>query len=133
MTLRLHAAAHYAECFPRLPIFHHESWNNGVKRTFTRRINVRVRRLHRKKFATILKHKPEPRHDDPAAHPAIIALNQRHHVTLVVGGAQVNRVALIECRAASLDSFGRTIRLNEFATRRGMFSRNYSGERKCRE
>src|SRR5947199_1500175 len=75
VTLWLHAAAHDAECFPRFAVFHHETGNNGVKRTFTGRVNVRVSRLHGKKFATILKHEPEAGHHDTAAHAAIIALN----------------------------------------------------------
>src|SRR6266404_9838876 len=80
VTLRLHAAAHDTECFPWFAIFHHETWNNGVKRTFARRVNIRVSWIHRKKFTTILKHEAEAGHHDPAAHAAIIALNQRDHV-----------------------------------------------------
>src|SRR5437588_10348773 len=102
MPLWLHAAAHHTECFPRLAVFHHESRNNGVKRTFARRVNVRVSRIHRKKFAAILKHEAEAGHHDSAAHPAIIALNQRYHVALVISRAQVNRVPLIERWIASL-------------------------------
>src|SRR5262249_27157693 len=79
MTLRLHAAAHDTECFPRFAVFHHESGNNGVKWTFPRRVNIRVLRVHREKFSAILKHESQTRHNDPTAHPAIIALNERDH------------------------------------------------------
>src|SRR5207247_10661955 len=96
MTLRLHAAAHDAECFPRFAVFHHEAGNDGVKRTFAWRINVRVSRIHGKKFTASLKHEAEARHYDPAAHPAIIALNQRHHVAFVISRAHVNRVAVVD-------------------------------------
>ena len=50
--------------------------NDGVKRPFARRVNIGVARLHREKFAAILKHKAEPGHDDAAAHAAIVALNE---------------------------------------------------------
>src|SRR6267143_2424733 len=109
MTLGLHAAAHDTERFPSLTVFHHETRNNGVERTFARRVNIRVIRIHRKKFTTILKHEPEAGHYDPAAHPAIIALNERHHVAFVISRAHVNRVPLIECWIASFDLFGRAI------------------------
>src|SRR6266705_7144648 len=74
MTLRLHAAAHDAKCFPRFAVFHHETRNDGVKRALAGRVNIRVSRIHGKKFTTILKHKAEAGHYDPATHPAIIAL-----------------------------------------------------------
>src|SRR5205814_10530333 len=77
MTLRLHAAAHDTESFPRFAVFHHESGNNGVERTFARRVNIRVLRVHRKKLTPILKLESKTRHHDPAAHPAILALYQR--------------------------------------------------------
>src|SRR4029077_9332996 len=80
MTLRLHAAAHDTESFPRFAVFHHESWNNGVKRALTGRINVRVLRVHREKLAAILKHEPQAGHDDTAAHSTIIALDERYHI-----------------------------------------------------
>src|SRR5438552_7005693 len=98
MTLRLHAAAHDAERFPRFAIFHDEAGDDGVKWTLARRVNVRMLRIHREKFATVLKHEAESRHDDAAAHTAVIALDERDHVPFIIGGTQVNRVALIERR-----------------------------------
>src|SRR5882724_2777808 len=76
VPLRLHASAHDTECFPRFAIFHDETRNNGVKRAFAWRVNIRVSRIHRKKFTTILKHEPKTRYHDPAAHPPVIALTQ---------------------------------------------------------
>jgi len=76
---------------------------DGVKGTFCparKRWRVRV---HRKKFAAILKHETESGHDDAAAHAAIVTLNERDHIAFVVGRAHVNRVALIERRIAGLD------------------------------
>jgi hypothetical protein len=55
-----------------------------------------VLRVHREKLAAILKHESKTRHDDPAAHPAIIALYQRDHVAFIIRSAHVNRIALIE-------------------------------------
>src|SRR5229473_7308091 len=95
MTLRLHAAAHHAECFPRFSILHHESRNDGVKWPLSRRVHIRVARFHREKFAAIMKHESESRHYDAASHPAIIALNERDHVAFIVGRAHVNRVAVV--------------------------------------
>ena len=95
VTLRLHPAAHDTERFPRLAAFHHEPGNDGVKRTFARRVNVRVARLHREKFAAILKHEAEPGNNNTAAHPAIIALDETDHVPFVISGAEVNRVAAV--------------------------------------
>src|SRR5580765_2722828 len=139
MTLRLHAAAHDTESFPRFAVFHHESWNNGVKRALTGRVDIRVLWVHRKKLAAILKHESKTRHNDPAAHPAIIALDERHHVAFIVRSAHVNRVAIIYkrtgagppsgrnpsratrgrvgsiLRAACLYSFDRVLRVNQFA------------------
>src|SRR6478609_7858596 len=89
VTLRLHAAAHDTESFPRFTVFHHESWNNGVKRTLTGRVNIRVLWVHREKLAAILKHESETRHHDPTAHPAIIALDERDHIAVFIGGAHV--------------------------------------------
>src|SRR4029077_1389524 len=83
MTLRLHPAAHDTESFPRFAVFHYESRNNGVKWTFARRVNIRVLRIHREKLAAILKHESKTRYNDPAAHPAIIALDERHHVAFI--------------------------------------------------
>ena len=81
-----------------------------MKRTFARRVNVRVSRFHRKQFAAILKHESEFRHDDAAAHPAVIALNERDHVAFIIGRTHVNRVALIE--VSSSNSFGSAIRID---------------------
>src|SRR6266536_3834327 len=92
MTLRLHAAAHDAECFPRLAIFHHEPGYDGVKWSFPRRVNVRVIWVHREKFAASLKHESKPGHDNAAAHAAVVALNQANHVAFVIGGAVLIRV-----------------------------------------
>src|SRR5215471_9327258 len=75
MTLRLHTAAHDTESFPRLAVSHHESGNNGVKRTFPRRVNIRVLWVHREQFSAVLKHESKIRYDNPAAHPPIIALD----------------------------------------------------------
>src|SRR6516165_9759584 len=101
MTLRLHTAAHDTESFPRFAVFHHESGNNSVKRAFTRRVNIRVLRVHREKLASILKHESKTRHDNPAAHAAIITLNQRHHVAFIICSAHVNRIALIYKRTGA--------------------------------
>src|SRR6476659_4696800 len=100
MTLRLHATAHDTESFPRFAVFHHESWNNRVKRALTGRVDICMLWVHRKKLTAILKHKSKTRHHDPAAHPAIIALDERDHVAFIVRGAHVNRVALIKRRIA---------------------------------
>src|SRR6266576_638820 len=105
VTLWLHPAAHDTECLPRFAIFHHEPGNNGVKWAFPRRVSIRVVWVHGKEFTTILKHESEARHDDTAAHPAIITLNERDHVALVIGSAHVDRVTLIERRIASRHRF----------------------------
>src|SRR5258708_16274621 len=65
MTLRLHAATHDAESFPRFTVFHHESGDNGVKRAFARCVNIRVLRVYREKFPSILNHES----NTPPAHP----------------------------------------------------------------
>src|SRR6476620_4516765 len=109
MTLRLHTAAHDTESFPRFAVFHHESGNNGVKRTFARRVNIRVLRIHRKKLTAILQHKSKARNDDPAAHSAIIALYERHYVAFIIGRAHANRIALIERRVAGFRLFSGVI------------------------
>jgi hypothetical protein len=111
----LHPAAHDAKRFPRLAILHHETGNDGVKRSFPRRVNIRVSRIHREKFATILKHESETRHDNATAHPAVVALNERNHVALIIGGAHVNRVPLIERRISWIDMFVRAIGIDQLA------------------
>ena len=107
MTLRLHSAAHHAECFPRFAIFHHKPRDDGVKWTLAGCINVRVSRLHRKKFSPVLKHETESRHHDAAAHAVVITLNQRNHVPFIIGRAQVNRVAIVDL--SSGNTFARVI------------------------
>src|SRR5258707_1491529 len=107
MTLRLHAATHDTESFPRFAVFHHESWNNGVKRALTGCVNIRVLRVHREKLAAILKHESKTGNPNPAAHPAIIALDERHHVAFIVRGAHVNRVAIIYKRTGAGPPSGR--------------------------
>ena len=104
MTLRLHAAAHDAERFPRFAVLHHESGNDGVKWAFARRVNIRVLRVHREKFAAILKHESKTRHNDAAAHAAIIALNERDHVAFVIRRAHVDRIAMIERRVGAISA-----------------------------
>src|SRR6266705_2059317 len=79
MTLRLHAAAHDTESFPRFTVFHHESGNEGVKRAFTRRVNIRVLRVHREKFSAILKHESTSPTQNPADHAERTPLDQRFH------------------------------------------------------
>src|SRR5438045_9307905 len=98
MTLRLHAAAHDAERFPRYAIFRDEPGADGVKWTLARRVNVRMLRIHREKFATVLKHEAKAGNNNAAAHTAVIALDERDHVSFIIGGTQVNRVALIQRR-----------------------------------
>src|ERR1051326_7946606 len=68
VSLRLHSAAHHAECFPGLSIFKHKTGYYRVKRALPRRVYIRVSRLHRKKFVAILKHESKSRHDNAAAH-----------------------------------------------------------------
>src|SRR5215472_11412126 len=93
MSLWLHIAAHDTECFPWFAIFHHESGNDGVKRTLAGRVRIRVLRVHREKFAAVLKHEAKTRYDNAAAHSAIIALDERDHVALVVSRAEINGIA----------------------------------------
>src|SRR6187200_2634678 len=107
VALGLHAASHDTESFPRFAVFHHESGNDGVKRTFTRRVYIGVLRIHREKLASILKHESESRHYNPAAHPAIIALDKRHHVAFIIGSAHVNLIAVIYKRTGADPPSGR--------------------------
>jgi len=92
-----------------------------------------VARLHREKFAAVLKHESEPGHDNAAAHAAVIALNERNHVAFVVGGAQVNRVALIERRISGFNFFRRVIRINQLATLGRIFFRKQTFQLNFRE
>src|SRR5438034_10217383 len=108
VPLRLHSTAHHAEGFPRFSIFHHKTRNDGVEGTFARRVNVGVVRFHREKLAAILKHEAESRHYDPAAHAAVIALNERDHIALIVRRAHVDGVAVVQrgtlwCRGGILE------------------------------
>src|SRR5215475_8379750 len=109
MTLRLHAAAHDTECFPRFAIFHYEARYDGVKRTLSGRVNVRVVWIHGEKLTAILKHESKTGHHNTAAHSAIIALNQRDHVAFIISRTHVNRVTLVEHWTACLHLFCRMI------------------------
>src|SRR6266513_1825593 len=97
VPLRLHSTAHHAERFPRFSISHHKTRNDGVDGTFARRVNVGVVGFHRDTLAAILKHEAESRHNDPTAHAAVITLNERDHIALIVRRAHVNSVAVIDC------------------------------------
>src|SRR5262249_57225238 len=61
----------------RFAIFHYEARYDGVKRTLSGRVNVRVVWIHGEKLTAILKHESKTGHHNTAAHSAIIALNQR--------------------------------------------------------
>ena len=100
-----------------------------MKRAFARRVNVRVARLHREKFAAILKHEAESGNNDAAAHPAIIALNQANHVALIIGGTEVNRVALIQRRISRIHMFVRAIRIDQLASLSCIAFRKQTGQR----
>src|SRR5438477_5022679 len=96
VSLWLHSATHHAKDFPRFPIPDHKTRNDSVERTVTRGMNIGVAGFHREKLATILKHEAESRHNNPAAHAAIIALNERDHIALIVRRAHVNSVAVFQ-------------------------------------
>ena len=90
--------------------------DDGVKGPFARGVNIRVAGFHREKFAAILKHEAEARHDDAAAHAAIIALDEADHVAFVIGGAHVDGVAILQRRVAGHHALGGAIRIDQFAT-----------------
>ena len=87
-----------------------------MKRTLARRVNVRVSGIHGKKLAAILKHESESGYHDAAAHSAIVALYERDHVAFIIGGAQIDRVTLIQARITGLDLLGRVIWVDQLAT-----------------
>ena len=89
--------------------------NDRLERTFARRVDVRVARLHRKQLAAILEHEPESGNDDAAAHSAIIALDEADHVALVIGGAEVDRVAVFQRRIAGSDLLRGAFRIDELS------------------
>src|SRR5438270_6388396 len=115
MALWLHAATHHSKGFPWFAIFHDEARNDGVKRPFSWRVDVGVARLHREEFTAILKHEAEPGNHDAATHPAIIALDERNHVALIIGRAHINSIAP-RGRIPRRDGLGSMIRVDQFAT-----------------
>src|SRR6056297_18580 len=72
---RLIAAAHIPKAQKRLSIFHDESGNNGVKRSFARLIYVGMLWIERKEFTAVLKAESCAWNHESCAHAAEIALN----------------------------------------------------------
>ena len=108
----LEIAAHHAERHERLAVFGHKRRNDGLERTFARRVGVGVRGIEVEQFAPVLEHEAQPVGNHAAAHAPVVALDQRNHVTILVGGGQVNcftgkRVARhkIVARPVGVDQF----------------------------
>src|ERR1700730_12092934 len=102
MALRLHVTSHHAKSEPRFALLHHESRNEGVERTFARRIHIGMSRLHGKQFTSILKSEAETGDDDAGAHAAIITLNDRNHITVLVRNTEISGITLRKLAGAGV-------------------------------
>src|SRR5258708_6814795 len=124
MTLRLHLAAHHTKANEGLPLPCDKSRNDGVERALVRRVAVWLALLQIKQSAAILERKPKPFRADTRTKPEIKALDQRHHVSVLVGRGKVNRVAVVQERIARVITFRGVLWINEFSPRGGVILRD---------
>lgn len=97
VPLRLHTATHHTEGFPRLAILQREAGNDGLEGAFARCVDIGVAGFEGEHFAAVLKREAKAGDDDAAAHAAgVVRLDERDHVALGIGGAEVDRVAVAE-------------------------------------
>ena len=74
--------------------------------------------IERKLFAAVLETEAQSGHDDAGAHAAIVALDERHHVAVGVGGAEVDGV--VGRRRAGFDATGGVLEVDQRATLGGV-------------
>ncbi len=94
MALRLKIAPHHAERHHRLAIFGHECRDDRVERTFVRFQAIAMFWIKRKCFAAILHHETDAVRTDRGTESAEVALDQRDHVALAIGGRQIRRIGI---------------------------------------
>src|SRR5262245_41345537 len=124
MSLRLIEAAHDSKADANAILFH-ERRNDGVQWPLARSQRVRVICFHREKSSPVVQHEACARCNDSGAKVAVIALNQRHDIAVLVDGAQVNgvltggiRVALEACRFDVASRFVHIDKLRTFGAMR---------------
>ena len=93
VALWLHEAAHHAKRPDRRAIARQKARNNGVVRALARCDAVGVIGAERKIMPAIVQPDAGAGHHHAAAKTHVIALNERHHVTLGVRCAQVHGAA----------------------------------------
>ena len=103
MALRLHVAAHHAETHERLAVLRDERGNDRVKWTLARLENVGMPFFEREQRPAILKTEAQTVRHQPRPETAIITLDQRYHVTILIRNRQVDSIARTQTRMTRLD------------------------------
>jgi len=104
VPLGLHVPAHHTEGDPRFAVLHRERRDDRVERALTRFEVVGAVRIEVEEPAAVLQAEAETLDDIARSEPGVVALDQRHHVAVLVGGGQVRRVALVQARVARRDA-----------------------------
>ncbi len=99
--LRLIPAAHDAERDARVAAGH-ERRNDRVQRAFARREHVGMPAIEREQRAAILQRKAGALGHDARSEAREIALNQRHHVAVAIGHAEICRISGVHRQRARL-------------------------------
>ena len=95
-----------------------------MERPLAGRVDIGVAGFHRENLTPVLKTEPQPGHSDTAAHTAVVALDERDHVTLSVGRAQVDSVAVIDRWMSRVIGPARAGQIDELAAPGGIVLRD---------
>ncbi len=124
MRLRLHRAAHHAEAEPRLAVLRDEGRDDGVEGPLARGIGIELAVPQIEQLAPALQAEPQSRRTQPRPEAPEVALDQRHHVAVLVRHREVNRVSLLEDRVSRLDPHGGPVRIDQPPPFRRVFFRD---------
>ena len=116
VTLRLHRTAHDTKTHQRFSVLHDESRDDGMERPLAALYNVRMTLVERKQLSAILQHEAELSRRHAGTHAAIVALDQRHHVSVLIGNGQVDCIASLELGVTRRQAARCACRIDQFAT-----------------
>ncbi len=100
MPLGLDVSSHHAEAHEGLTVFSDERGDDRVKGALARCVGVVVSFLQVEELPAVLKNEPQSIGGEAGSHSSIIALDERHHVALVIGNAQIDGVARVQGRVS---------------------------------
>ena len=94
VRLPLIPATHDAEANLAIPVLH-ERGNDRMERALARLERVWLPLLQREQATPVLQHETSAWRHEPGPEPAVVALNQRHDVAVLIDHRHVDRVAAL--------------------------------------